>query len=272
MNDFIKLQRETIKKIVKLLKSYEGVEAIFLMGSHAKGDESSFSDVDMGFVFSNPQRLGREEVFKRVADIYPSLCTLWLYDKQGLFLYCNGVRLDLDFLVQEDLKDWDWSGVKVVYDPQRKYQGERMTAKGTGAASKPKWRDEDGDMMDWFFWMFRQAYCYIRRGETNEKRRFEKLYSAQTSLGSIREKLIEMRVYLHGKRDYMSIIDKDFAERMGLTYCDFDPGNMAQAARALFDVFEVCARTYSGRVNKGFPEEKAVAMRKLFDEFDRAKE
>lgn len=267
--DFLQLQRETIDKVVELLKSYEGVELIFIIGSHAKGGESSFSDIDIGFVFSDPERPQREEIFDKVTNLYPSLCALWLFDKQGLFLYENGIRLDLDFLTQQDLEDWDLSKTKIVYDPQNKYQN-RQTKEKLSVVSKPRWRDEDGDMIDWFFWMFRQAYCYIRRGGANERRSFNKLYSAQTSLSSIREKLLEMKVYLNGKWDYMSVIDKDFADKMGLTFSDFNPDNMTKATRTLFSLFEATAKAYCKKVNKDFPEEKVSAMRKLFDKFDQA--
>src|SRR3989344_7584943 len=155
--NFIKLQRETIKKVVDLSKSFDGIEAIFIMGSHAKDEESSFSDIDIGLVFSDPERQQREEIFNKVADLYPSLCALWLYDKNGLFLYQNGVRLDLDFLTQTDLEDWDLSNVKIIYDPQNKYHEITHSVTKPVSAPKPKWRNEDGDIIDWFYWMFRQA-------------------------------------------------------------------------------------------------------------------
>lgn len=272
MSDFIKLQHITIDKVVDLLKSYEGIEVIFIMGSHARGEESSFSDIDIGFVFSNPKRPKREEIFNKVTNLYPSLCSLWLYDKQGLFLYDNGIRLDLDFLTPKDLSEWDLTKVKLVHDPKNKYksQTQKQVSK-TKPAPKPKWRDEDGDMIDWFFWMFRQTYCYIRRGETNEKRYFNKLYSAHTSLNSIREKLIEMKVYLNGDWDYMSKIDKDFADKMGSSFSDFNPNNIAKATQTLFDLFEKTAKAYCKNTNRNFPEKKVVAMQRLFDEFDNAK-
>lgn len=133
MSDFIKLQHETIEKVTNLLKSYKGIEVIFIMGSHAKGEESSFSDIDIGFVFSDPKRPHREEIFNKVASLYLTLSVLWLYDKNSLFLYQNGVRLDLDFLTSKDLESWDLSKVKVVYDPQNKYQSKKLTASKTSS-------------------------------------------------------------------------------------------------------------------------------------------
>jgi len=269
--NFIKLQRETIKKVVDLSKSFDGIEAIFIMGSHAKDEESSFSDIDIGLVFSDPERQQREEIFNKVADLYPSLCVLWLYDKNGLFLYQNGVRLDLDFLTQKDLKDWGLSKVKIVYDPHNKYRDRvKKTDNKHSSAPKPKWRDEDGSIVDWFFWMFRQAYCYIRRGETNEKRSFNKFYSAQTSLSSIREKLLEMKIYINGKHDYMTVIDKDFAKQIALTFTDLNPNSMTKATKKLFELFVITAKQYCEKTNKEFPENKVLVMHKLFDEFDNA--
>lgn len=272
MTDFIKLQHETIERVIDLLRSYQEVEAIFIMGSHAKGEESSFSDIDIGFVFSDPERPKREEIFNKVSNLYPSLCSLWLYDKQGLFLYNNGVRLDLDFLIPKDVDDWgDLSNVKFAYDPKGKYQAKtKEPVNETSPAPIPKWRDEDGDMIDWFFWMFRQTYCYVKRGETNERRSFDKLYSAQTSLSSIRAKLLEMKIFLNGKREYMSILDPNFASKMSDSFSNFDPNNMAKATRELFDLFELIAKAYCEKVDKDFPADKVASMRNLFDDFDNA--
>lgn len=271
MTNLIKLQHETIEKVTNLLKTYKEVEAIFIMGSHSRGEESSFSDIDIGFIFTDPERPKRQEIFDKVANLYPSLCSLWLYDKNGLFLYDNGVRLDLDFLIPQDLENWDLSKIKFIYDPLNKYQSKASeTINKPSAAPKPKWRDEDGNMVDWFFWMFRQTYCYIKRGETNKRRSFNKLYSAQTSLNSIREKLIEMKIYLNGKWDYMNTIDQEFAGNMGATFSDFNPTNMAKATRKLFDLFEIIGKEYCKKINTDFPEGKVFAMRRLFDEFDEA--
>lgn len=267
--DFIKLQHETIERVIDLLKSYKDVELIFIMGSHAKGEEGSFSDIDIGFVFSSPEKPQREEIFNKVASLYPSLCALWLYDKNGLFLYRNGIRLDLDFLIPKDLKDWDLSKVKIVYDPQNKYQDKISRAKEKITfAPKPKWREKDGDMIDWFFWMFRQVYCWIRRGATNQERSFNKLYSSQDSLKSIRDKLLEIVIYLNGRWDYLINIDKNLTQKLTSTFTDLKPDNMTRATRDLFDIFEDIGRKYCEKENKKFPQGKVTAMRKLFDEFD----
>lgn len=266
MRSLVKLQIETIEKVVTLLKSYDGVEAIFLMGSHVAEDASAFSDIDLGFVFSDPARPHKEEILQEIAALYPTLCVLWLFDNLGLFLYANGIRLDVDFLTQEVVQSWDLSGVKMLYDPDGKYADQ--LPKPDDPAPRPAWRDEDGDMIDWFFWMFRQTYCYIRRGETSAKRRFDKLYNAQTSLSSIRAKLLEMRVYLHGTWDYMQQLDPAFADQMALTFCDNNPVNMTTATRILYDLFERIALAYCEKEHKTFPSEKVMIMRQLFDDFD----
>ena len=266
--EFIKLQHKTINSITNLLESYKDVELIFITGSHSKSEESSFSDIDISFVFSDSSRPQKKEIFNKVTRLYPSLCALWLYDKNGLFLYQNGVRLDLDFLTQTDLEDWDLSNVKIIYDPQNKYHEITHSVTKPVSAPKPKWRNEDGDIIDWFYWMFRQAYCYIKRGKTNKRRSFNKLYNGQTSLNSIREKLLEMKVYLYGKWDYMNEIDSNYESKISLTFSDFNPDNMALATRKLFDLFEVTAAEYCEKEGRAFPKEKVIAMRKLFDDFD----
>jgi hypothetical protein len=162
------------------------------------------------------------------------------------------------------------SEAKVIYDPQNKYQHKATKNKPT-SVPKPQWREEDGNMIDWFFWMFRQVYCWTRRGATNQERGFNKLYSSQASLKSIRDKLLEIAIYLNGKWDYLNNINRSLANGLAMTFTDLTPDNMNKATRHLFDIFEVVAKKYCEKEGKPFPQEKVVAMRKLFDEFDLAR-
>jgi len=62
-----------------------------------QGTNDAFSDVDLICFFDSEAKTGREELFQAVGDIYPPLSKLYLYDTYALYLYANGVRLDLDF-------------------------------------------------------------------------------------------------------------------------------------------------------------------------------
>jgi predicted nucleotidyltransferase len=268
-SSFIQLQKETIEKALSLLKSYPEVEAIFISGSHSKGEESSFSDIDIACVFEDKSRPKKDEIYKKVSEFYPTLSHLWLYDKNGLFLYENGVRLDLDLLNEDMLDDINFSKIKILYDPKNKYTEKVNTINKN--ASKPQWRDPEGDMIDWFFWMFRQAYCYTKRAETNSERSFNKLYSAQSSLKLIRDRLIDMKIYMNGKWDYMNNIDEVLADNLASTFSDLNPNNMKDSTRKLLDIFENVGQEYCQKEEKEFPHDKVVKIKTLFDEFDKIK-
>lgn len=260
-------QQQTIDFVVKILKSFAVVNSIFLMGSHAKGDPSPFSDIDVGFVFSNSERPFKEEIFLQISQISPALCTLWLFDRQGLFLFENGVRLDVDFLTEQNIESWNLSQAKILYDPRDSlYQNINMIANTT--ASRPAWRDEEGDLIEWFFWMFRQTYCYIRRAEIESERHFNKLYEAQRSMMLIRDKLIEMKIYLNGSWDYLNTIDQKFAQQLGDTFTNFQPDKMKKSTKKLFEIFERVAKVYCRAINAEFPSAKSDTMKQLFEIFD----
>jgi predicted nucleotidyltransferase len=269
----IKLQWKTISNVQNILKSFDQVIGIFLMGSHTKNEEGAFSDIDLGVVFKDVNRPGKEKVFNKIAEIHPLLCKLCLYDKNALYLYENGVRLDLDFLTIDDIKKWDLSKAKILYDPTEllKKKKSEDKKKPPKLASKPKWREEDGELVDWFFWMFRQVYCWTKRAEENKERSFDKLNSAQTSLHTIREKLIEMKVFNHGKWDYLINIDSDYAEKMMSTFTNLNPTNMLKTTRDLFDLFVNTLIDYCKKTGSELPTHKVDVMNNLFDEYDSIK-
>lgn len=269
--NFVEVQHQTIDMLVGLLSTYPEVECAFLMGSHAKGEASAYSDIDVAVVFTEKTRPKRQEIFEGIAVLHPVLSWLWLFDQQGLFLYENGVRLDVDFLMREELETWNLAGTKIIYGSSTWYQQKAQHDSNiTEPVEKPKWTDDNGDMIDWFFWMFRQVYCWTLRGESNFERRFEKLNSALASLQTTRDKLLDMVVYLNGVWDYLNNIDKKLADELASTYSDMDTNNIKDSTRRLFEVFVVVGKRYCERVGKTFPAEKVITMRNLFDEFDRA--
>lgn len=268
-NKFLQLQKETIEKVVSLLKSYPEIEAVFLSGSHSRHEESPFSDIDIACIFEDKSRPRREEIYKKVSELYPAFSHLWLYNKNGLFLYENGVRLDLDFLNEDTIEDINFSKTRILYDPKGKYSSKiKNSTNKVKSMPKPQWRDEEGDMVDWFFWMFRQAYCYIRRAETNSERSFNKLYSSQSSLKSIRDRLVDMKLYMNGRWDYMNNIDKKFADELSASFSDSTPKNLKESTRKLLNIFERVGNEYCQKEGKIFPHEKILKMKSLFDKFD----
>jgi len=52
------------------------------MGSHAKGTNTAFSDIDMLVVFKNDERENLKNIFDETISLKPTLSTLYqLYDK-----------------------------------------------------------------------------------------------------------------------------------------------------------------------------------------------
>ena len=91
------LQSEIVRETFSILQNDPRVIGIVIGGSYARKQHDAFSDLDIGWYLRDEERTGREELDNRVAGISPLLCKLWIYDLNALYLFENGVRLDLDF-------------------------------------------------------------------------------------------------------------------------------------------------------------------------------
>ena len=205
-NNQIELQLQIIKRVVSVLKRYDSVVAAALLGSHANNSNTVFSDIDLVVVFENDERKDLKNIFDEVVAIKPTLSTLYqLYDKKSLILFQDGIRLDLTLEKRSDFDKWTLKPVKVLFD--REGILSRMMEASQGkfeVPEKPKWNDKEGSLVDWFFWMFRQAFCYACQSEVVPKKSFEKKDLALSSIKSIRDKLLETLYYVNGKKDYLA--------------------------------------------------------------------
>lgn len=63
-------RRDEVDELISSLARVDGVAAIFLFGSHARGEATHGSDVDILVLFADEDRLwkGRKELFKRAAQ------------------------------------------------------------------------------------------------------------------------------------------------------------------------------------------------------------
>ena len=76
-------------------------------------------------------------------------------------------------------------------------------------AEHPKWHPVgDPAMIDWFFWMFRQVVCWAKRGAQQDYRAYDKLSNAVSSLADVRTRLVEMRLWTLGHKDYLARADR----------------------------------------------------------------
>ena len=265
----LKLQQDYINKVATIVKQYDSVDSIFLVGSHSKGENTPFSDIDICLLFKTDLRENREDIFKRILELSPTLSHLYLFDSEGLFLFVNGIRLDVTFIKPTDFEKLALNKVKIIQDLNgmvaEKYT---QTKDAEEKPSKPKWNESEGDFLDWFFWMFRQIYCYILQAGLKPDKRFDKLNSAQSSIKSVRDKLIDMLVYLNNKKDYINSIDKNISGEFEKTYSSLNPTDMLLATRKLADIYEIIGREYAKRINTSFPDAKLVTTKALFNEFD----
>jgi hypothetical protein len=99
-----------------------------------------------------------------MAKIAPTLWHLWIYDKHALYLFENGVRLDLDFCRPSDIAQTTevYTDTVIEYDPDGALNTSLPKWNTPLPAEHPKWF-EPGDpaMIDWFFWMFRQVVIFV---------------------------------------------------------------------------------------------------------------
>jgi hypothetical protein len=133
----------------------------------------------------------------------------------------------------------------------------------------PKWF-EPGDhaMIDWFFWMFRQVVCWAKRGAQQDYRAYEKFTNAINSLAEIRTRLVEMRLWTLGRKDYLKRVDADLACRMAQTYPHFQVDEIIQCAKLLLAEYEYVCPAYCQKANAVYPAKKVEIMCRLIEAYE----
>ena len=267
-----RLQQEILDQALPILKNDPQVLGLVLAGSYARGAHDAFSDLDVACYLRDEERTGRQELYDRVASIAPTLWHLWVYDMHGLYLFENGVRLDLDFCRPSDLSNPTevYTDRVIVYDPDGILVGSLPTAGTPLPAGHPQWF-EPGDpaMIDWFFWMFRQVVCWAKRGAQGNYRSYNKLTNAIQSLADIRARLVEMRLWTLGTKDYLTRLDPACASRMTKTYPHFQADQIIECARLLLKEYEIICPAYCRKAHAVYPERKVKIMHRLIAEFER---
>jgi predicted nucleotidyltransferase len=264
------LQDEIWKEALSILKKNDQVLGIVLAGSMVRGEQDAFSDIDAACYFRSEERLGRAESYERIAALRPTLCKLWIYDKHALYLFDNGVRLDLDFLRPSDLQTatYVYNDYRVVYDPDGETASTLAKYASHPAAEHPKWfQPGDPDMIDWFFWMFRQIVCWAKRGEQGDYRAFNKLTNAVDSLAQVRTRLVEMRLWTLDRMDYLPRADADLARLLTRTFPHLEPVEIIQCAELLLEAFENVCPPYCLKTGAAYPAVKTRQTWALIEEY-----
>ena len=114
-----KLQQEILDQVLALLKNDPNVLGCLISGSYARNEQDAFSDLDLACYLRDEELSGRQELYDQVGKIAPTLWHLWIYGVHALYLFENGVRLDLDFLKPSDIDhmSYVYTDTIIAYDP-----------------------------------------------------------------------------------------------------------------------------------------------------------
>jgi predicted nucleotidyltransferase len=270
-NEHRNLQQAILNQVLMKLKNDSHVLGLVLAGSYARGEQDAFSDLDVACYLRDEELTGRQELYEQVAQIAPTLWHLWIYDRHALYLFENGVRLDLDFYKPSAISHPSevYTNTIIEYDPDGILHKSILTSTIQQPAEHPKWF-EPGDvaMIDWFFWMFRQVVCWAKRGAQGDYRSYDKLTNAISSLADIRTRLIEMRLWTIGVKDYLARLDPSCASRIAKTYPHFQADEIIECAKLLLKEYEYICQEYCQKAKAEYPARKVEIMQRLIAEYE----
>lgn len=260
-------QEAVLTKVLAILQAEPTVLGVVATGSYARGRHDAFSDLDLDCYLSDEERSARPKLHDAVAAVEPLLCRLWLYDLHALYLYANGVRLDLNYSGPGALTELV-AGCRVLYDPSCRLAAAVAAASPEAGPADPYWAGEQGNQQDWLFWMMRQVYCWARRGAQGGPRAYSKLANGVQSLSELRGALVTMRLWTLGESYYLARADAACAARMAETYPHLQADEICAATRALLREYEIIGPEFCRKHGLAFAAAKVAAMWRLFDEFD----
>jgi hypothetical protein len=262
-------QADLLRRLIDLLAADPNVLGAAAGGSYARGDNDAFSDLDLWCFLRDEARTGREALHLRVCALAPTLSVLYLSDRNGLYLYEDGVRLDLDYLEPSAIAARNPNSTKILLDP------DGVLASTLGSAHRPirashrrGWEPGDPVYVAWFLWMFRQVYAWSKRGAQGGERALAKLFNAADSLHQIRASLTDMRLWTLDHPWNLAAIDPQMADDLTRTYPRPLPEELCAATRSLLAVYERVCPDYCAKAGAIYPAEKVAALHRLLDELD----
>ena len=269
-NKQIELQLQTIEQVTSILKKFNNVIAAALIGSHADETNTAFSDIDMVIVFETDERNNLKKIFDEIVSLKPTLSTLYqIFDRESLILYEDGVRLDLTLEKRSDFEKQTINSARILFDKKGTLNQKIKKSQGQDVIpDKPEWNEEEGNFVDWFFWMFRQAYCYTCQSNLLPEKSFEKKDLAISSIKTIRDKLLETLYYVNGKKDYLANIDDSLLTKFSKTHKGNTIDDLKSSIRILIGLYEIIIGGYCLKEKIDFPVKKVQKIKQLFNEFD----
>ena len=270
--EHVERQNAILDRVLRILTNDDRVLGIVTIGSTVRGERDAFSDIDIACYLRDEARSGREELYDQVGAVAPLLCRLWIYDLNALYLFENGVRLDLDFYRPSDMQESRWylrSNTQTLHDPDGALAEQLPLHDEAEAPSHPKYF-EPGDPMliDWWFWMFRQIVCWAKRGAQGGHRAFDKLAAAASSLAEARTKLAEMRRWTLGIGGYLGAVDPECARSLAETYPHPCAGELIACAERLLAEYERICPAYCARAGVPYPARRVEVLHHLLEEFE----
>lgn len=264
-----RMQAEALSAVLDILQRDQRVLGVSLGGSCATGRNDVFSDLDAACWLRDEARTGRSELYERVTDQFPLLCKLWLYDRHALYLFANGVRLDLDFNRPSDLNRGHRRLDRILFDPDGVLSRNLTCVPENLLPTPAQYFPSELALVEWFLWMFRQAYGWAKRSQQRGPGWYGKLHGAIDSLDQMRQKLVDMRLVIEGRGDQLDQIDPQLIEQLADTYPNFEPVAVLAATRLLLPICVKLCTAYCTKVGVIFPEAKFETLTALLHEFDR---
>jgi hypothetical protein len=262
-------QVRLLDEVVMLLRQDEQVLGLALAGSWAHGHPDAFSDIDLLCFLCDEQRSGWQLLYEHVKAVAPLLCDLWVYDVHALYLFENGIRLDLDLRKPSEIEQYDLVQHKILYDPKGRLQQGFFPGKRQRVAAHPAYFSPgDPHLLDWFLWMFRQVYGWTKRGAQGGERAFDKLSSAANSLAEVRNTLMQMRLWTLGVQEYLGRCDPACAGRLSNTFPHLLPEELLLCTKRLLAEYEYIGPAYCKKAGIAYPESKVEILKSLLDVFD----
>lgn len=260
--DYKDQQKEILDKVLEVMKQDDRVLGVAVCGSVARNTNDAFSDIDVDCFMKEGKYEGVTEINKSVSLISPLLSKLWTYGKYGLFLFENGVRLDIHYWKDEEKGKYSLIGEKILYDPSGVIKNIFDKIKEE-IPKHPKWNPEEYEYVDWMSWMFRQVEAWAYRGNLNGNKTFEKFSNSIDSLAQIRKALVEIRIWISGKDGYLKKIDEDFAKRIGQSYPHLNKEEIINCNRLLLEEWGKLIVPYCQKRKIEIPKDKIEKLKEM---------
>jgi hypothetical protein len=105
-------------------------------------------------------------------------------------------------------------------------------------------------------------------GAQGDHRAFDKLSSAAASLAEVRTRLVEMRLWTLGIKDYLGRVDPECARSMAETYPHLKPDELITCTKRLLAEYERIGPAYCQKTGVSYPDHKVAVMYNLMAEFE----